>query len=493
MYASDDLRFVKNFFARENFATFKLVPRFVQSPLTKIDRKQQRNTMSRSRILLVIVSFLTLSALFGIASSLILNSVQAQDADKTSDPVQAALDEYRKPWSSGLSYEEKLPKYEEWRDLLLARARAYPESPARRLALYEALYLCNNLSDQDAAFALLDELLLPEDLTIYEKQELKNEYAEIARNKFWKTRKVEDGLFAIKLFDESNALLETLLSDSTKSQSERTTSSASGTNTGKTYYAEQQMLNCAWAGQVAFRLDDSEDAARQAAAYFQQARALLSALGEPTGRAAGLNYDHEYLLSSEASAWAKANDLEKMESALEELKSTPNKRLTAAAYLEIIVKDVFLSQDAFPRSFLQSWLESHADDPEASLIAYALAMDLIREYPQEREENRQAREKEREEALSYFISLVDGQYAEELMQIEAETIKKGTGGRYAIALFCLTTIYLDKQDYLKAQEYKERFLKMFPNNKASSVFAESRRPCLQTQCEIQEAAESISD
>lgn len=206
-----------------------------------------------------------------------------------------------------------------------------------------------------------------------------------------------------------------------------------------------------------------------------------------------MNYDHEYLLSSEASAWAKANDLEKMESALEELKSTPNKRLTAAAYLEIIVNDVFLSQDAFPRSFLQSWLKSHADDPEASLIAYALAMDLIREYPQEREENRQAREKEREEALSYFISLVDGQYAEELMQIEAENIKKGTGGRYANALFCLTTIYLNKQDYLKAQEYKERFLKMFPNNKALSVFAESCQPCLQIQCKIQEAAESINN
>lgn len=182
-----------------------------------------------------------------------------------------------------------------------------------------------------------------------------------------------------------------------------------------------------------------------------------------------------------------------MESALEELKSTPNKRLTAAAYLEIIVNDVFLSQDAFPRSFLQSWLKSHADDPEASLIAYALAMDLIREYPQEREENRQAREKEREEALSYFISLVDGQYAEELMQIEAENIKKGTGGRYANALFCLTTIYLNKQDYLKAQEYKERFLKMFPNNKALSVFAESCQPWLQIQCKIQEAAESINN
>ena len=54
MYASDGLRFEK-FLHEKNFATFSSSP-FVQSPLTKIDENSE-DTIYRSRILLVIVSF----------------------------------------------------------------------------------------------------------------------------------------------------------------------------------------------------------------------------------------------------------------------------------------------------------------------------------------------------------------------------------------------------------------------------------------------------
>lgn len=407
----------------------------------------------------------------------------AQETKKTFDPLQAAVTEYHNFSALVLSDGERLSKYREWKEILLSQIEECPESPACRPALYEVLYICNSIADEEGSFSVLDRLLNFSNLSEEETLRLKNEYAEVAHLKYLRTKNTKDGLLAIRNFDESNTIIETLLSK-LKNAPETTNKFVQQENEKKLVrYTEQRILNNAWCGEITANLDDSKETSLKAARYFQCADDLLSEWGNPRGRMSGLNYDKEYFLSCEAKAYAKAGKIKKLKAVLESLNSLSDKRISTVVYIDSIIGESFIPRKESPVAFLEDWLLTHGDDIGTSRLVSTLPLAMIREKSQDYV-NR---------VFPYLESLVDGKYAEELMQLDGDLFATGMGGRYADALTNIVNICIERKDYLNAQKYNERFLKMFSKYSGAIENAERLKSWLVVQSEIQEGSRNAFD
>jgi tetratricopeptide (TPR) repeat protein len=389
----------------------------------------------------------------------------AQDSSVTQNSVdvdaQTALDKYSKFSTAGLSAEERITQYQEWRRTFTSLIEKNPSDAIRTKLLRQTLYICNALGDTNQSFEMIDELLKQKEITIQEQFEWYTEYGEVAHSGFIRSLHQDKELAfkAVDAFEKANKLLEQLETNQR--------------------FLEQKILNLAWTGSILRTFKDSKEYLLKARECYQQARMLRQTFGEPSARLKLTNYDEENFLFNDARISAYLDDINGMEKALKLLDKLPNKNnyggLTSS-YIADIMMSAFIERGKDPRDFLIRWISENPDDARTwNLVVY-----ITESYMKNKPDNYL------DDVLPYLISLVDGKYADSLKALESKRIEqKVGGGLYAAALLDIIQVYKAKEDFETANKYNDRYITMFSNDKINTPLAARDKLDMESKIAIQ--------
>ena len=341
----------------------------------------------RIRLYPFLFSFFFVGAIMAwIVSSTVQFSTGQRLEERGKDSVSELLQEYRKLSHSGTSDAERITKYEEWRQLLLAVVRDNPSSESNKEALREVVRICNALGDDDQSLRLLEELMTDETISLWEHYELQMQHAGVSHQRFminYRTSE-EECVGVVNSYAKSNELLDSLLRDTSSVPHfiEVTEDGRQHELLPVDQLTEQRIIILAQSGNVINALGGkSESLSRSAKNYFRQARERLDEWGTPRANLMVMGLDLEHLASNEALAAAYAGDVQDAYAALRFLNTLKNKRWPTSFYVEDVALRAFMEKGKEPRDFLTTWIEQNEDDERTALLVTRITDSFMKERP----------------------------------------------------------------------------------------------------------------
>jgi len=354
------------------------------------------------------------------------------------DPVMAglvayeeAVDEFRK--LENPSPAARLEHRREWRDRFQKIIAENPNSQFVGNAKDQLLSLHNGLGEFDKSQALLQEMI-SESTKPEEKIELYNQLGIVSRARHLGSQEQSDSQKAQEAFEQANELFLSLPSEKR------------GGSTGG-----DQILALCTAALAAREAGNQE----KSATLFRSARELFQSSTESAMYAASLDYDVEIIAELEMIQWVQVKEESNALNCLEILSKVPSPRWSPSYYALKYATEWYGKDSKGFQNFVSNWLDNNAFDERTPILMARLGFSYFDD-------------KQYEKALPIYETLRD-RHRDDFQRLEPKAFQQGNGGHYERVVADLVEIYSQRNEVGKTESLMTELTTLLPDSSRAKM------------------------